>query len=61
MEADCTLIPSIVTTKRNKDGMRIGGLLGTFVPGVGGALLGGRHVKKRSANLTLEVVNNKPS
>lgn len=61
VEADFTLIPNIVTANRNKGGFKIGGLLGAFVPGVGGALLGGLDVKKRSANVTLEVVNNKSS
>ena len=61
VQADFTMIPNIVTANRNKGGFRIGGLLGAFVPGVGGALLGGLDVKKRSANVTLEVVNNKSS
>jgi curli biogenesis system outer membrane secretion channel CsgG len=61
VQADFTLIPNIVTANRNKGGNRFGGLLGAFVPGVGGALLGGIDVKKRSANVTLEVVNNKSS
>jgi curli biogenesis system outer membrane secretion channel CsgG len=61
VQADYTLIPNIVTANRNRGGNRFGGLLGAFVPGVGGALLGGIDVKKRSANVTLEVVNNKSS
>jgi curli biogenesis system outer membrane secretion channel CsgG len=61
VQADFTLIPNIVTANRNKGGNRFGGLLGAFVPGIGGALLGGIDVKKRSANVTLEVVNNKSS
>lgn len=61
VEADYTLIPDIVTANRNKSGLGIGGLLGAVVPGVGGALLGGIDVKKRSANVTLNVVNNKSS
>jgi curli biogenesis system outer membrane secretion channel CsgG len=61
VQADFTMIPNIVTANRNKGGFRIGGLLGAVVPGIGGALLGGLDVKKRSANVTLEVVNNKSS
>ncbi len=61
VQADFTLIPNIVTANRNKGGFNAGGLLGAFVPGIGGALLGGISVKKRSANVTLEVVNNKSS
>lgn len=61
VEAEYTMIPDIVTANRNKGGFKIGGLLGAFVPGVGGALLGGLDIKKRSANVTLNVVNNKTS
>jgi curli biogenesis system outer membrane secretion channel CsgG len=61
VEAEYTMIPDIVTANRNKGGFKIGGLLGAFVPGVGGALLGGLDIKKRSANVLLNVVNNKSS
>jgi len=61
VEAEFTMIPDIVTANRNKGGFKIGGLLGAFVPGVGGALLGGLDIKKRSANVVLNVVNNKSS
>lgn len=61
VEADFTIIPDIVTANDNKGGFNVGGLLGAFVPGVGGALLGGINVKKRSANVILNVVNNKSS
>ncbi|MFM7350346.1 MAG: penicillin-binding protein activator LpoB [Erythrobacter sp.] len=61
VEAEFTLIPDIVTANRNRGGMKVGGLLGAFVPGVGGALLGGLDVKKRAANVVLNVVNNKSS
>ena len=61
VQADFTLIPNIVTANRNRGGNRFGGLLGAFVPGIGGALLGGIDVKKRSTNVTLETVNNKSS
>ena len=61
VEADFTVIPDIVTSNRNKGGLNVGGILGGFVPGIGGALLGGINVKKRSANVVLNVVNNKSS
>ncbi len=61
VQADFTMIPNIVTANRNRGGNRIGGFLGGIVGGVGGALLGGIDVKKRAANVTLEVVNNKSS
>jgi len=61
VEADFTVIPDIVSSNSNKGGMNIGGLIGGFVPGGFGALLGGINVKKRSANVVLNVVNNKSS
>lgn len=61
VQADFTMIPNIVTANRNRGGNAFGGLLGAVVPGIGGAILGGINVKKRSANVTLEVVNNKSS
>jgi curli biogenesis system outer membrane secretion channel CsgG len=61
VEADFTVIPDIVTSNSNKGGFNLGGLAGAFVPGIGGALLGGLNVKKRSANVVLNVVNNKSS
>jgi curli biogenesis system outer membrane secretion channel CsgG len=61
LEADFTVIPDIVTGNANKGGFNIGGLLGAVVPGIGGALLGGLNIKKKSANVILNVVNNKSS
>ncbi|GGI71816.1 hypothetical protein GCM10007973_05990 [Polymorphobacter multimanifer] len=61
VEADFTVIPDIVTSNNNKGGLKIGSLIGGFVPGFGGALLGGLDIKKRSANVILNVVNNKSS
>lgn len=61
VEADFTVIPDIVSQNGNKGGLKIGGLLGGFVPGFAGALLGGLDIKKRSANVILNVVNNKSS
>jgi curli biogenesis system outer membrane secretion channel CsgG len=61
VEADFTVIPDIVTGNSNKGGFNVGGMLGAVVPGIGGALLGGINVKKKSANVILNVVNNKSS
>ena len=61
VEADFAVIPDIVTSNNNKDDMNIGGLLGALVPGIGGALLGGISLKKRSANVVPNVANNKLS
>lgn len=61
VEADFTMIPDIVSQNSNKGGTNVGALLGGFVPGIGGAMLGGLNVKKKSANVVLNVVNNKSS
>ncbi len=61
VEADFTVIPDIVTSNNNKGGLNIGGLVGGFIPGGFGALVGGINIKKRSANVILNVVNNKSS
>ncbi len=61
VEADFTMIPDIVSSNANKGGLNVGGLIGGFIPGGFGALLGGLNVKKRSANVVLNVVNNKSS
>ena len=61
VEADFTVIPDIVSSNNNKGGLNIGGLIGGFIPGGFGALLGGINIKKRSANVVLNVVNNKSS
>jgi curli biogenesis system outer membrane secretion channel CsgG len=61
VQADFTVIPDIVTANQNKGGSALGGLLGAVVPGVGGALLGGINIKRKSANVILNVVNNKSS
>jgi len=61
VQADFTMIPDIVSSNDNKGGTNIGGLLGAFIPGGAGALVGGINVKKKSANVVLNVVNNKSS
>ncbi len=61
VEADFTMIPDIVSSNRNKGGLNVGGLVGGFLPGGFGALASGLNVKKRSANVVLNVVNNKSS
>lgn len=61
VEADFTVIPDIVSSNNNKGGLNVGGLVGGFLPGGFGALVGGINVKKRSANVVLNVVNNKSS
>ena len=61
VEADFTVIPDIVSSNNNKGGLNIGGLVGGFIPGGFGALASGINIKKRSANVVLNVVNNKSS
>ena len=61
VEADFTVIPDIVTSNNNKGGLNVGGLLGGIVGGTVGGIIGGINVKKRSANVVLNTVNNKTS
>ncbi len=61
VEADFTVIPDIVSSNSNKGGLNVGGLVGGFLPGGFGALASGISIKKRSANVVLNVVNNKSS
>ncbi len=61
IEADFTVIPDIVTSNNNKGGLNVGGIVGGFLGGAVGGLVGGINVKKRSANVVLNVVNNKTS
>jgi curli biogenesis system outer membrane secretion channel CsgG len=61
VEAEFTMIPDIVSSNNNKGGFNVGGLVGGFIPGGFGAALGGLNIKKKSANVVLNVVNNKSS
>ncbi len=61
VEADFTMIPDIVSSNGNKGGLNVGSIVGGFLPGGIGALAGGISVKKKSANVVLNVVNNKSS
>lgn len=61
VQSDFTLIPDIVSRNNNKGGLNVGGLVGGFLGGTVGSLVGGLNIKKRSANVVLNVVNNKSS
>lgn len=61
VEADFTVIPDIVTGNANKGGLNVGGLLGGIMGGTLGGIVGGINIKKKSANVILNVVNNKTS
>lgn len=62
VEADFTLIPDIVTGNANRSGTGIGGAIGGLLGGpLVGAVLGGIDIKKKSANVVLNMVNNKSS
>ena len=60
VEADFTVIPDIVTSNAKSSGGGFGGLLGRVSP-IGGAVLGGLTIKSKSADVVLNVVNNKSS
>lgn len=61
VEADFTMIPDIVTGNANKGGFNVGGLVGGIMGGTLGGIVGGISIKKKSANVVLNVVNNKTS
>lgn len=61
VQADFTAIPDIVSSNRNKGGLNVGGLVGGFIGGPIGALAGGINVKKKSANVVINVINNQSS
>jgi curli biogenesis system outer membrane secretion channel CsgG len=59
--ADYVLVPDLVSQNKNAGGNRIGGILGGFVPGVAGAVLGGISLKKKTADVTLTVTDVRSS
>jgi curli biogenesis system outer membrane secretion channel CsgG len=59
--ADYVLVPDLVSQNRNAGGNKIGGILGGFVPGIGGALLGGISLKKKTADVVLTVTDVRSS
>jgi curli biogenesis system outer membrane secretion channel CsgG len=59
--ADYVLVPDLVSQNRNAGGNRVGGLLGGFVPGVAGAVLGGISLKKKTADVVLTVTDVRSS
>ena len=59
--ADYVLVPDLVSENRNAGGNKIGGILGGFVPGVAGAVLGGINLKKKTADVTLTVTDVRSS
>jgi curli biogenesis system outer membrane secretion channel CsgG len=61
VQADFTVIPDIVSGNSNRGGNAVGGILGGLVGGVAGGLIGGINIRKKSANVVLNMVNNKSS
>jgi curli biogenesis system outer membrane secretion channel CsgG len=59
--ADYVLVPDLVAENRNAGGNKIGGILGGFVPGAAGAVLGGINIKKKTADVTLTVTDVRSS
>lgn len=55
--ADFILVPDIVNSDSNTGGANIGGLVGSFVPGGAGALLGGLRTKRSQAQALLTLVD----
>jgi curli biogenesis system outer membrane secretion channel CsgG len=55
--ADYVLVPDIVNQNANSGGKRIGGILGGFVPGLAGAVLGGISLKSKTADVVLTLTD----
>lgn len=59
--ADYVLVPDLVSKNGNAGGTNLGGLLGGFVPGGAGAILGGINISKKTADVTLTVTDVRSS
>ena len=59
--ADYVLVPDLISQNRNAGGNSVGALVGHFIPGVGGALLGGLNIKKKTADVVLTVTDVRSS
>ncbi len=55
--ADYVLVPDIVNKNGNSGGKKIGGILGGFVPGLAGAVLGGISLKSKTADVVLTLTD----
>jgi curli biogenesis system outer membrane secretion channel CsgG len=55
--ADYVLVPDIVNQNGNSGGKNIGGILGGFVPGLAGAVLGGISLKSKTADVVLTLTD----
>jgi len=59
--ADYVLVPDLISQNKNAGGKSIGGILGGFVPGIAGAVLGGISLKKKTADVVLTVTDVRSS
>ena len=55
--ADYVLVPDIVNRNSNSSGKKIGGILGGFVPGLAGAVLGGISLSSKTADVVLTLTD----
>ena len=55
--ADYVLVPDIINKNGNSGGKKIGGILGGFVPGLAGAVLGGISLKSKTADVVLTLTD----
>jgi curli biogenesis system outer membrane secretion channel CsgG len=55
--ADYVLVPDIVNQNANSGGKHFGGLIGGFVPGLAGAVLGGISLKSKTADVVLTLTD----
>lgn len=55
--ADYVLVPDLVTQNKNAGGSAVTGIIGTLLGGTVGALVGGIKINKRTATVTLTLVD----
>lgn len=58
---DYVLVPDLLSSNKNSGGNAIGGIIGTAVGGVVGAILGGIKVNKKTADVTLSLMDVRSS
>jgi curli biogenesis system outer membrane secretion channel CsgG len=59
--ADYVLTPDLLSSNENSGGTAIAGIVGAFLPGAAGAVLGGLKFSSKTADVTLSLINVRSS